>query len=166
MEVCSKRSPGSRTVCVLAPTTSYSSRQDTPNDTQLTNPLVLHRTQNPGSLQGPRGYSNGTICQLRRKSDHITSFLWKCPLTRIEAWTYYYACYLPSVCYPLLCSSLSKKQLDTVQRKAMAILTARCGFNCNTRKEILYGPLDLGGANFRQLYIEQGMGQLNLFILH
>jgi hypothetical protein len=61
-----------------------------------------------------------------------------------------------AVCYPLWCSSLTRKQFDTVQRKAMAILTARSGFNRNTRKEILYGPLDLGGANFRHLHVEQG----------
>ncbi len=30
----------------------------------------------------------------------------------------------------------------------------------------MYGPLSLGGANFRSLYVEQGIGQLSLFLKH
>ena len=104
--------------------------------------------------------------QLKKKSDELTQFLWKCPLTRQEAWTFYYACYLPSVGYPLSCSSLSRQQLDEIQRKAMTILVARCGYNRNTKKEFLYGPLELGGANFRPLYVQQGVGQISTFIRH
>lgn len=48
----------------------------------------------------------------------------------------------------------------------MSIIVARCGFNRNTKKEVLYGPLELGGANFRHLYVEQGVGQINLFVRH
>ena len=55
--------------------------------------------------------------QLQAKSFEITEFLWTCPLTRSEAWTFYYACYLTSVGYPLACSSLTTSQLDDIQRK-------------------------------------------------
>ena len=48
----------------------------------------------------------------------------------------------------------------------MSIMVARCGFNRNTKKEILFGPLELGGANFRDLYIKQGLGQILLFMKH
>lgn len=48
----------------------------------------------------------------------------------------------------------------------MSIIVARCGYNRNTKKEILYGPLELGGANFRHLYIQQGGGQIVMFIRH
>ena len=104
--------------------------------------------------------------QLKKKSDEVTAFLWSCPLTRLESWTFYYACYLPSVGYPLSCSSLTRKQLDDIQRKAMSIMMARCGYNRNTKKEILYGPLELGGANFRHLYVQQGVGQVTTFLKH
>ena len=104
--------------------------------------------------------------QLKKKSDEVTAFLWSCPLTRLESWTFYYACYLPSVGYPLSCSSLTKSQLDDVQRKAMSIMVARCGYNRNTKKEILYGPLELGGASFRHLYVQQGVGQITTFLKH
>ena len=87
-------------------------------------------------------------------------------MSRREAWTYYFACFLPSVCYPLACSFFSKRTLESIQRKSLAILIARCGFNRTTKREIIFGPLELGGANFRHLYHQQGLGQIQLFIKH
>jgi hypothetical protein len=123
---------------------------------------TAHKTL--GHYKDPAGTQMEQFRQLQAKSNSITRFLWKCPLTRREAWTFYYACYLPSVTYPLACSSLTLSQLDKVQRKAMSILVSRCGFNRNTKKEMLYGPLSLGGANFRHLYVQQGINQTVMFI--
>ena len=128
----------------------------------LLSPYQAHKTL--GHYKDPAGTQNEQYRRLKTKSDDITSFLWRCPLTRLEAWTFYYACYLPSVGYPLSCSSLSYKRLDQVQRRAMSIIVPRCGFNRNTKKEILYGPLELGGASFRHLYVQQGIGQVGLFM--
>ncbi|KAI2500300.1 hypothetical protein MHU86_14180 [Fragilaria crotonensis] len=44
----------------------------------------------------------------------------------------------------------------------MSIIIPRCGFNRNTKREVLYGPIELGGANFRHLFVEQGIGQLQV----
>ena len=131
---------------------------------QLMSVYEAHKTL--GHYKAPIGNQLEQFRQLKKKSDENTAFLWTCPLTKLEAWTYYYACYLPSVGYPLACSSLQKKQLDQIQRKAMSIIVARCGYNRNTKKEILYGPLELGGANFRHLYVQQGVGQVIMFIRH
>jgi hypothetical protein len=125
---------------------------------------TAHKTL--GHYKAPIGNQKEQYRQLKEKSDMSTSFLWKCPLTRLEAWTYYYACYLPSVGYPLSCSSLTRKQLDSIQQKAMSIIIRRCGFNCHTKKAILYGPLELGGASFCPLYMQQGIGQTTLFLRH
>jgi len=43
---------------------------------------------------------------------------------------------------------------------------SKCGFNCNTKKEILYGPSELGGAGFRNLYTEQGVGMVQQIMSH
>jgi hypothetical protein len=42
----------------------------------------------------------------------------------------------------------------------MSEIFAKCGFNRKTKREILYGPAHLGGANFRTLYSVQGIGQV------
>ncbi|KAI2503535.1 hypothetical protein MHU86_10917 [Fragilaria crotonensis] len=125
----------------------------------LLSPYEAHKTL--GHYKAPAGNQTEQFRKLKSKSDEITTFLWTCPLTRLETWTFYYACYLPSVGYPLACSSLTRQRLDQVQRKAMAIIVPRCGFNRHTKGEILYGPLELGGANFRHLYVEQGIGQVS-----
>ena len=48
----------------------------------------------------------------------------------------------------------------------MSIIIPRCGFNRHTKQAILYGPLELGGASFRPLYMQQGIGQTTLFLRH
>jgi hypothetical protein len=70
---------------------------------------AFHAHKILGHYKAPAGTQGEQFRQLLAKSNSTTEFLWKCPLTRQEAWTYYYACYLPAVGYPLACSSLSKK---------------------------------------------------------
>ena len=130
----------------------------------LLSPYTAHKTL--GHYKEPAGNQREQFRQLRKKSDMSTQFLWKCYLTPSEAWTYYYACYLPSIGYPLPCSSLTYAQLDRVQRTAMTIIVARCGYNRNTKREIVYGPMSYGGANFRHLYMHQGVGQISMFMRH
>ena len=137
------------------------------NNRRATSPPThdcISSTQNSRPLQGTGRPPKEQFRCLQEKSNDTTAFLWKCPLTRSEAWTFYYACYLLSVSYPLSASSLTRQQLDTIQRKAMSIIVPRCGFSRNTKKEILYGPMELGGASFRPLWIQQGVSQTTLFL--
>ena len=126
------------------------------------NPYSAHKTL--GCYKEPAGTQVTQFKKLKEKSDSITSFLWSTPLTRGEAWTYYTACYLPSVCYPLTASHLTPKQLGKIQQKAMMIIIPRCGFNRNTHRSIIYGPYQLGGATFRNLAVEQGVLQVAYFL--
>jgi hypothetical protein len=146
-------------ICVRDPS------DDATHAIQILNVYQAHKTL--GHYKQPAGAQKEQFRQLfLAKSEETTAFLWSCPLTRAEAWMFYYACYLTSVGYPLSCSSMTMHQLDTIQRKAMSIIIPRCGFNRNTKKEILYGPLDFGGASFRPLWVQQGVGQVTLFIRH
>ncbi|KAI2491614.1 hypothetical protein MHU86_22931 [Fragilaria crotonensis] len=131
---------------------------------KLLSPYQAHKTL--GHHKDPAGTQQAQFRELKAKSDEITKFMWSYPLSRSEAWTYYYACYLPSVMYPLAASSMTKHQVHSVQRKALSILVARCGYNRNTKREILFGPASLGGATFRDLYVEQGIAQISSFIHH
>jgi hypothetical protein len=131
---------------------------------EILSPYTAHKTL--GHYKEPAGTQHAQYRQLLEKSDSSTAFMWKCEMTPLEASTYYYACNLPSVGYPLSCSSLSFQQLDKIQRKAMKIIVAKCGYNRNTKREILYGPLEYGGANFRHLYVQQGVGQVTSFMRH
>ena len=127
-------------------------------------PYTAHKTL--GHYKDPAGTQREQFRKLKAKSDENTKFLWKTNLTREEAWTYYFACYLPSIGYPLTGSYFSRAELSTIQRKAMSIIIARCGYNRHMRRDIIYGPLELGGANFRHLYVEQGLGQVKYILRH
>ena len=127
-------------------------------------PYAAHKTL--GCYKEPAGIQVKQFEQLKEKSDSITEFLWKMPLQRSEAWTYYTACYLPSVCYPLTASHLSPTQLTKIQVKAMSIIIPRCGYNRNTHRAIIYGPHRIGGAGFRHLKVEQGVLHVAYFLRH
>ena len=131
---------------------------------QYLSPYSAHKTL--GHFKEPAGTQVKQLQELKLKSDTNTRFLQTCSLTRDEAWTYYYACYLPSVSYSLANSFFTKSQLTKIQRNAMKLIVPKCGYNRNMKQEILYGPLQYGGANFRHLHDQQGLGQLNLFMRH
>ena len=127
-------------------------------------PSVAHKTL--GHYKEPMGLQKMQFRQLKAKSDDITAFLWSNHFTREEAWTFYRSCYIPAVTYPLASSFLTQSQLKHIQCKAMAIITAKCGFNRNTKTEVLYGPKELGGADFRHLIVQQGIAQTMYFLRH
>ncbi|KAI2490272.1 hypothetical protein MHU86_24293 [Fragilaria crotonensis] len=135
-------------------------------DQELTylSPYASHKTL--GHYKDPAGTQREQYRQLKSKSDNSVEFLYQCSLTPEEAWTFYYACYLPSIGYPLANSHFTAAQLNNIQRKAMSIIIAKCGYNRNTKRAIIYGPLEYGGANFRRLYDQQGIGQVQLFLRH
>ena len=122
---------------------------------QLLQSYRAHKTL--GHYKDPAGTRKEQFRQLQKKSDLVTDFLREAPLTCLEAWTFYFACYLPAVSYPLTSLSLTQQHLDRVQKKAMSIIVSRCGFNRNTKKAILYRHLTLGGASFRSLFVQQGV---------
>jgi hypothetical protein len=112
-------------------------------------PHSAHKTL--GHFKEPAGTQITQFKELKKKSDFITEFLWSTPLSREESWLCYHACYLPAISYPLTSSYLTSPQLDKVQRQAMSIIFARCGYNRHTKREILFGPVVYGGANFTHL---------------
>jgi hypothetical protein len=89
---------------------------------------------------------------LKKKSDEAAKFVQCSPLDRKEAWTYFFAIYLTSIGYVLPNCFYEFRRLDKIQRKAARAIFAKCGFNRNTKRATLYGPMWLGGASFRHLY--------------
>ena len=117
-----------------------------------------------GCFIEPRGNLSGMKEHLRSKMTEFHRVLVSSALTRREAWTFYFAIYLPSTGYPLPLCHFKKSELDTLHRKVMSEMIARCGFCRKTKHEIIYGPADLAGACFRHPYAEQGTGQVLFFL--
>jgi hypothetical protein len=117
-----------------------------------------------GCFVEPRGNQAGTKQHLRTKMNEFHRVLVSSALNRREAWTFYFAIYLPSIGYPLPLCHFSKAELDKLHSKVMSEMIARCGYCRKTKHEIIYGPASLGGACFRHPYGEQGTGQVLFFI--
>ena len=130
----------------------------------MLSPYTPHKTL--GHYKEPNGSQVEQSKQLKILCADQVSFLWKSPLNRTEAWYFYKACFLPSVTYPLANSHFSKASLQQTQRSAMSIIVAKCGFNRHSKREVLYGPIQLGGAAFHDLYDQQGIGQVTAFLRH
>jgi hypothetical protein len=62
--------------------------------------------------------------------------------------------------------SFQSEGLDDYSEEGYEHIFAKCGFNRNTARVILFGPACLGGAFFRHLYSEQGVGQIQVMLKH
>ena len=127
-------------------------------------PHDFHKTL--GHYKEPSGTQKEQATQLKQTSQEAVKFLGKNPLSRSEAWTFYTACFIPKLSYPLPLCHFKESELQDIQRTAMSIIVPRCGFNRHTKREVLYRPAKLGGAGFYELYDQQGMGQVQTFIKH
>ena len=61
-------------------------------------------------------------------------FLKSQPLTNCEAWTHYFAVWLPSATFPTPNYWISRKDVEKVQSIAMPTLFSKCGFNRNAKR--------------------------------
>lgn len=123
---------------------------------------TAHKTL--GHYKDPAGNQSKQYDKLKEKSDKAGLFVQCSPLDHKEAWTYYFSIYLLSVGYPLPNCFFSFKRLDAIQRKAIRAIIAKCGFNRNTHRSIIYGPACLGGSTFCHLYTIQSCGQILQFL--
>ena len=131
---------------------------------QMLTPYESHKTL--GHYKEPSGSQAEQARQLKKSCQEAVDFLWKYPISRSEAWTFYTACFIPKVSYPLPLCHFREVELQDIQRKAMSIIVPRCGYNRNTKREVLFGPTSYGGAGFYDLYDQQGMGQVQTFMKH
>lgn len=121
--------------------------------TQKTN-YTSHKTL--GCFINPAHCHNQTWAVLQEKNTSFATLLESNCFTRSEAWTFYSAIYLPSITYPLPLTPLSRIQCESLDSRFFRILLPRCGYNRNMASAVRYAPFHLGGAGYKQLYIEQG----------
>jgi hypothetical protein len=74
--------------------------------------------------------------------------------------------YLTSPGYPLPLSHFSAPELHALETKSPPALIARCGFNRNTSRVVLYGPARLNGGSLRPFATEQGVAQVQYLYKH
>jgi hypothetical protein len=84
----------------------------------------------------------------------------------MDSWFFYTAIYLKSLGCVLPDCFFLEKELKQVQQAALQEFLAKCGYNRNTHRSIVFTPIHYGGCGFLHLYLLQGEGQILTFIKH
>ena len=78
--------------------------------------------------------------------------------------------YLMMVCpmieYPLTVTQFSQKECDMIVSPVLRTCLSKMGYNRNMPKEVVFGPVELGGLGMHDLYIEQGIRQILALVGH
>ena len=82
-----------------------------------------------------------------------------CPLKPHETMIAYHQIYLASVCCSLACTTLSKKEWDSVQNPLLNKLLPKLGLPKTFPRELVLGTKHHGGLGLQCLHGEQGMNQ-------
>ena len=93
---------------------------------------------------------------LSKKNEALAQLLESNLFSRADAWTFYTAIYLPSITYSMSITPIDKVQCQRLDARFLRSLLPRCGYNRNIPRSVRYGPVSMGGAGFKDLYVVQG----------
>jgi hypothetical protein len=83
-----------------------------------------------------------------------------------HAWVYYFSVFLRSIGYGLPICHLTKNQLTEIQKPMTPVLLTKLGVCQNTSRHLCFLSSYYGGLDLRDLYIEQGCGQIEFILRH
>ena len=119
-----------------------------------------------GHYKSPMARQQTELNNLQSKAERISLLISISPLTREGASLAYHTIYNPSIRYTLPQSYFTQKELDKAQAPSLQKIIAKCGYNRNTSRRIMFAPISHGGAGFLPWYLLQGEGQILNFIKH
>jgi hypothetical protein len=92
--------------------------------------------------------------------------LFKSGLSTHEVWLAYFACFVPAMVFTFPVCSFTKIELTTLQKNPVRATLARLGLNRNISRDIVFGSALYGGVGLLDLFVEQGIAQLQLLLRH
>ena len=134
------------------------------NEVIIKSKNIFQTRLNLGHSKSPAGNGNTEFNRTLKKAVSGSNAITKCGGTRTETRLLYNAVWKPSVEYVLPQSFLSEKQLKTIEKASMPKIYARCGFNRNTSRAVLAGPIELSGGGFTPLHVTAGTGYVTHFL--
>ena len=132
----------------------------------ITEKNIFTPRKNLGHYKSPAGTTHTQTHQILARATELSNTISACCVSRAEAKTLYQAVYRPAIEYTIPQSFMSEKQLKLIERKTLPKIFAKCGFNRNTARPILFGPQEIGGGGFVPLYAVAGSGYIKHFLKH
>ena len=102
----------------------------------------------------------------RQKSVEYAGLISNSTLTRCETFFSYVLYFFPKISYALPVSTFTQKECNYIQAPAMSAFLPKIGLNRNTSRAIINGPTTYGGLQLKDVYTEQGLGQIRLLVGH
>ena len=87
-------------------------------------------------------------------------------LSHAEVWFSLNYCILKTLEYPLMSTSLSTTQCDTIMKPILGAALPALGVNCHLSRTVVYGPRKYQGLGIPNLWTTQGILKLWLAIAH
>jgi hypothetical protein len=119
---------------------------------------------------GVRPAPNGNYQQeanfLKTKADTYAARLIVSNLTRMDTFIFHRSTYTPSLTYSLPVTTLSKSQLNKIQKKSVMAILDKLGVNRHFPRRVTFGPRELGGLFLLDMSVEQGVRQVQHFMNH
>ena len=78
----------------------------------------------------------------------------------------YHMMVCPMIEYPLTVTQFSQKDCDMIVSPVLRACLSKMGYNQNMPKEVVFGPVELGGLGMHDLFIEQGIRQILALVGH
>jgi hypothetical protein len=78
----------------------------------------------------------------------------------------YFACYVPAMVFTFAVCSFTRTELMNLQTAPVRSTLARLGFNHNISRDIVFESTLYGGIGMLDLFVEQGIAQLQLLVRH
>jgi hypothetical protein len=72
----------------------------------------------------------------------------------------------PAFEYPLTVTQFTQEQCDNITSPILRSCMSQMGYNRYSAKEVVYGPVEMGGFGFHDLLIEQGIHQVTALVGH
>ncbi|MGB0425122.1 MAG: hypothetical protein ACPGED_12395, partial [Flavobacteriales bacterium] len=122
--------------------------------------------KNLGHFKSPSRNYIPQLNNLCTKATELSKAITSCPVSRDEAKQLYETVFRPAIEYPIGQSFLTPKQLHSIEAKALPWIIAKCGYNRNTSRQVIFGPSNIGGAGFTPLYSKAGTEYVLHFLKH
>ena len=136
----------------------------TPEEVLRLDPGTSYRTL--GAYIAVNGNMRKALALNRQKAEDYAGLIHNSTLTRCEAYFSYILYFYPKISYALPVSTFTQKECNYIQAPALSSFLPKVGLNRHTARSIIFGPTQYGGLQMPDVYTDQGIGQLRLFLGH
>ena len=131
---------------------------------------IIRQVDNDSAPKGLGVYMNfkGTFGvqakTMRKKFDTMAQQLRQISMSSLLSRKYYFTMYLPAVKYSLSVTTMTMKELHSVQSLITAVTLNKLGYHRNYPHAVAFAPIRLFGCGMCDLRIEQGLAQINALL--